>query len=331
MANRVIVPVSGYGFEATQDEHEDDGGIFLGAGWVVLPIFPGGKIRNRTTLFGNEDFGLTTWTHVIDTAQYSGPLLAYAPQFWIRRLEGWCEQSEAYYGEGGLGELDFSYPGDTCPREFYGYEPDACCVNPSVYDTFAYRGADWWPSTGGEFPGLEGIFEDYTDSGEDLPDSYEGPTYWKIPQINYPNYTDSELWQANARTYNADTYDRWLEVFAYAGESDDELEALFAGFDTRLNGSYHMASEGASFDLGLRANDQDVVNYMDIEFGSASRGRDDFREIFRPETRRTFLAGSAGASTRSTRTTRAATPWTPRRRTSTSTGRAPRTASGAAT
>ena len=59
-------------------EHEDDGGIFLGAGWVVLPIFPGGKTRTRTQLFGDETFGLTTWTHVIDTAQYSGPLLAYA-------------------------------------------------------------------------------------------------------------------------------------------------------------------------------------------------------------------------------------------------------------
>ena len=266
MANRVIVPVSGYGFEATQDEHEDDGGVFLGAGWVVLPIFPGGKIRNRTTLFGNEDFGLTTWTHVIDTAQFSGPLLAYAPQFWMRRLEEWCNQNEAYYA----GEYDYSYPGDTCPREFYEYEPDACCVNPSVYDSFAYRGADWWPSTGGEFPGLEGIFEDYTDSGEDLPDSYEGPTYWKIPQINYPNYTDSELWQANARTYNADTYDRWLEVFAYAGESDDELEALFANFDTRFNGSYHMNTYGAYFDLGLKSLVYEDAMYMDIENGVSS-------------------------------------------------------------
>ncbi|KAH8073265.1 hypothetical protein JL721_3252 [Aureococcus anophagefferens] len=266
MANRVIVPVSGYGFEATQDEHEDDGGVFLGAGWVVLPIFPGGKIRNRTTLFGNEDFGLTTWTHVIDTAQFSGPLLAYAPQFWMRRLEEWCNQNEAYYA----GEYDYSYPGDTCPREFYEYEPDACCVNPSVYDSFAYRGADWWPSTGGEFPGLEGIFEDYTDSGEDLPDSYEGPTYWKIPQINYPNYTDSELWQANARTYNADTYDRWLEVFAYAGESDDELEALFANFDTRFNGSYHMNTYGAYFDLGLTSLVYEDAMYMDIENGVSS-------------------------------------------------------------
>ncbi|KAH8044994.1 hypothetical protein JL720_16868 [Aureococcus anophagefferens] len=219
MANRVIVPVSGYG-EATQDEHEDDGGVFLGAGWVVLPIFPGGKIRNRTTLFGNEDFGLTTWTHVIDTAQFSGPLLAYAPQFWMRRLGG------AIRTRPTAGEYDYSYPGDTCPREFYEYEPDACCVNPSVYDSFAYRGADWWPSTAATVAG--------------------------------------------ARTYNADTYDRWLEVFAYAGESDDELEALFANFDTRFNGSYHMNTYGAYFDLGLTSLVYEDAMYIDIENGVSS-------------------------------------------------------------
>ncbi|KAH8094428.1 hypothetical protein JL720_4429 [Aureococcus anophagefferens] len=221
LSNRVLVPASGYGFEATQDDREDDGGIFLGAGWVVLPIFPGGSTRDRTSVFGDASFGATTWTHVIDTAQFSGPLLAYAPEFWTRR------------GDGRSSE--------TSP---------ACCVNPSIYDTFTHKPGDWWPSTGGEFPGLQGVFEDYTASGEALPDDYTGPTYWKIPQMLYPNHTDLEPWQLNARTYNADSYDHWLEVFAYAGESDDELEALFAGFDTRLNGSYHMASE-ARADLGL--------------------------------------------------------------------------------
>jgi hypothetical protein len=277
LSNRVLVPASGYGFEATQDDREDDGGIFLGAGWVVLPIFPGGSTRDRTSAFGDASFGATTWTHVIDTAQFSGPLLAYAPEFWTRRVETWCDQTQAHYE--GTGEpYDFNYPGEGCDREILGDVADACCVNPSIYDTFTHKPGDWWPSTGGEFPGLQGVFEDYTDSGEALPDDYAGPTYWKIPQMLYPNHTDLEPWQLNARTYNADSYDHWLEVFAYAGESDDELEALFAGFDTRLNGSYHMASEGASFDLGLRANDEDVVNYMDIEFGSASRGRDEFRE-----------------------------------------------------
>ena len=283
LSNRVLVPASGYGFEATQDEHEDDGGIFLGAGWVVLPIFPGGSTRDRTSVFGDASFGATTWTHVIDTAQFSGPLLAYAPEFWTRRVETWCDQTQAHYE--GTGEpYDFNYPGEGCDREILGDVADACCVNPSIYDTFTHKPGDWWPSTGGEFPGLQGVFEDYTDSGEALPDDYAGPTYWKIPQMLYPNHTDLEPWQLNARTYNADSYDHWLEVFAYAGESDDELEALFAGFDTRLNGSYHMASEGASFDLGLRANDQDVVNYMDIEFGSASCGRDDFREMLPGKT-----------------------------------------------
>ncbi|KAK7248067.1 hypothetical protein SO694_0008717 [Aureococcus anophagefferens] len=153
------------------DEHEDDGGVFLGAGWVVLPIFPGGKIRNRTTLFGNEDFGLTTWTHVIDTAQFSGPLLAYAPQFWMRRLEEWCNQNEAYYA----GEYD------------------------------------------------------------------------SLPRRHLP-----------------------ARVFAYAGESDDELEALFANFDTRFNGSYHMNTYGAYFDLGLTSLVYEDAMYIDIENGVSS-------------------------------------------------------------
>ena len=111
-------------------------------------------------------------------------------------------------------------------KNFPGDVADACCVNPSIYDTFTHKPGDWWPSTGGEFPGLQGVFEDYTASGEALPDDYAGPTYWKIPQMLYPNHTDLEPWQLNARTYNADSYDHWLEVFAYAGESDDELETF---------------------------------------------------------------------------------------------------------
>ena len=75
LSNRVLVPPSGYSFEPDQDTHATDGGIYHGAAWMSLPFF-GGKQRIGKTVNRDENDGKITLTHMIDTAQFTGPLIA---------------------------------------------------------------------------------------------------------------------------------------------------------------------------------------------------------------------------------------------------------------
>jgi len=67
-----------------------------------------------------------------------------------------------------------------------------------VYRTLGASAADWMPSMGGEFPDLPAVFADYSPLDEPI-DGYDGPSFWKIPQFDYPTATDSEPYVLDMR------------------------------------------------------------------------------------------------------------------------------------
>ena len=86
LSNRVIPHM--ISFDEDQETYEDDGGISVGTSWVALPLIDGAERSERIDNSGQAG-GLLTWTFVIDSANYSGPLIAYAPQHWNLRIERW--------------------------------------------------------------------------------------------------------------------------------------------------------------------------------------------------------------------------------------------------
>jgi len=92
IANKMLYPPNQIKFDEDQDDHANNGGIFFGHGWIALPMI-GGKERapNNTPGAGEEDRsvsnGKLTWTFFADAKNFSGPLHAYVPEFWYRRLE----------------------------------------------------------------------------------------------------------------------------------------------------------------------------------------------------------------------------------------------------
>ena len=94
IANKLLYPPNLLAFDENQEEHADDGGLFFGHGWMALPMV-GGKTRENWTPATNIDgegivrdvsSGKLTWTFFVDAKNFSGPLLAFMPEFFYRRL-----------------------------------------------------------------------------------------------------------------------------------------------------------------------------------------------------------------------------------------------------
>ena len=102
LTNKVIPIPAGIRFDEDQEEFVEDGGIYFGHGWFALPIFSG------ETRQGNEepttDIGKLTWTFIANSKQYSGPMWAYVPEFWHRRINRWNALEMLQDGEGQISE-----------------------------------------------------------------------------------------------------------------------------------------------------------------------------------------------------------------------------------
>ena len=90
LSNRILVPPSGLSYEPTQDTFASDSGIFVGHSWLAWPIFHADKERVSTDV-GKKDDPMVSWTHVLDSKTYSGPIVSYVPEFFTRRWKQWCE------------------------------------------------------------------------------------------------------------------------------------------------------------------------------------------------------------------------------------------------
>ena len=92
IANTLLYPPNLLSFDEDQDSYSTNGGIFFGHAWIALPMI-GGKTRsNWVTAGGGEserslDSGKLTWTFFADAKNFSGPVHAYVPEMWYRRLD----------------------------------------------------------------------------------------------------------------------------------------------------------------------------------------------------------------------------------------------------
>ena len=94
IANTLLYPPNLLSFDENQDSHSTNGGIFFGHGWIALPLIGGGERSNWATPGGGEadkslDSGKLTWTFFADADNFSGPVHAYVPEMWHRRLHKW--------------------------------------------------------------------------------------------------------------------------------------------------------------------------------------------------------------------------------------------------
>ncbi len=91
LANKLLYPPNLLAFDENQEEYADAGGLFFGHGWMALPMI-GGKKRENWTSRGLDDAsrdvnsGKLTWTFFVDAKNFSGPLTAFVPEFFYRRL-----------------------------------------------------------------------------------------------------------------------------------------------------------------------------------------------------------------------------------------------------
>ena len=94
IANKLLYPPNLLAFDENQEAYADAGGLFFGHGWMALPMV-GGKKRENWTPDTNIDgegivrdasSGKLTWTFFVDAKNFSGPLTAFVPEFFYRRL-----------------------------------------------------------------------------------------------------------------------------------------------------------------------------------------------------------------------------------------------------
>ena len=90
IANKMLLPPNLISFDENQNDHSTDGGMFFGHGWIAMPLI-GGKNRENWSNGGIDEgrdmsSGKLTWTFFVDAENFSGPLTAYAPEFWYRRV-----------------------------------------------------------------------------------------------------------------------------------------------------------------------------------------------------------------------------------------------------
>jgi hypothetical protein len=234
LSNRMIVPPNLIAFDADQETHDDEGGIFVGTSWVALPMI-GGAARVDNQPHG-LDGGLMTWTFIIDAANYSGPLIGYAPEHWSRRIDRFnameilddvyewnpsdaiAETLMAYIdGEVSTEDLHTAiadedwYGGPANGKDFGAPH----WVRPE--DTLGFAPADGYIPTGIEMPGIPSFEIEGSD----------GRTFLKVFPPQIPNAVDREPFVLNVQSFDVDLYNHFLGTFQSGGVfSDADFEGL---------------------------------------------------------------------------------------------------------
>ena len=268
IANKMLYPPNQIKFDEDQDARENNGGIFFGHGWIALPMI-GGKERGPNAIAGageqdrSVNNGKLTWTFFADAKNFSGPVHAYVPEFWYRRLEklnateildviGFDSASAAAVAArdvyaGRITEDAFIsvikseswYSDGTTDFEsgpYYARKKDTMAFN-SVFGV----------STGSE----RDPFDAFTESDE------SGNLYLKtnVPQI--PSALNLEPFTLSGRTYTRDYYNNFVNFFNSGDNSDLNLntlaltEPLVSAKTSDVNGFSVSGSDDATFNLGM--------------------------------------------------------------------------------
>ena len=147
LSNRILVPPSGLSYEPTQDTFASDSGIFAGHSWLAWPIFHADKERVSADV-GKKDDPMVSWTHVLDSKTYSGPIVSYVPEFFTRRWKQWCKmRSHEDQNFGWQYDAKTGSARCSCLLSLtVVLAGSGQCLNPSIYNTFGYSAADYQPS-----------------------------------------------------------------------------------------------------------------------------------------------------------------------------------------
>ncbi len=239
LSNRMIVPPNLIAFDADQETHDDEGGIFVGTSWVALPMI-GGASRVDNQPHG-LDGGLLTWTFVIDAANHSGPLIAYVPEHWSRRIDRFnaMEVLDDVYewnlSDATAGTLMAYVDGEVSTEDLHeaiadeewyggpaGDKPFGAPHWVRPEDTLGFAPASNYIPTGIELAAIPAFEVEGSD----------GRKFLKVFPPQIPNLVDREPLALNVQSFDVNLYNHFLDTFrpggAFAG-------AGFEGLGTPMN------------------------------------------------------------------------------------------------
>ena len=211
LSNKMLVPPHLISFDEDQEAFEDDGGISVGTSWAALPI-----IGNEFGAVSPGDSpGLLTWTFVIDSANYSGPLIAYTPQHWNLRMARWNALemlNDVFNWTVGNSIADSS---GQALVDFLNDEITETEMLTKIQNQTWYK--EWWADpnkTHGVSPA-----ERYVPIGIEMPPvplfamEEEGKTFIKSYPPQVPNAFDQEPIAQNIQTFDAKLISAFTETF----------------------------------------------------------------------------------------------------------------------
>jgi hypothetical protein len=211
LSNKMLVPPHLISFDEDQEAFENDGGISVGTAWAALPI-----IGNEFGAVSPGDSpGLLTWTFVIDSANYSGPLIAYTPQHWNLRMTRWntLEMLESVFNW-AVGD-SIADPSGQALVDFFNEEITETEMLVKIQNQSWYK--DWWADsnkTHGVSPA-----EKYVPTGIEMPPvplfamEEGGKTFIKSYPPKVPNTFDQEPIAQNIQTFDAKLISAFTETF----------------------------------------------------------------------------------------------------------------------
>ena len=237
LSNKVLVPPNLISFDEDQPTYDTDGGIFFGTSWVALPLF-GGETREDEQNWGT-DGGKLTWTFVVDAANYSGPLIAYVPEHWSRRVDRWnameilddiyewddsapSETLQAFLNGDITSEelhevIEKEWWYTTSPNDQGWEDKKPAWVRPE--QTLGFSAARPYLPTGNEMPPLPAFSE--TDDN--------GRTFIKIFPPFFPNANEIEPFVLNVQTFDVNLYNHFVNIFKPGGDLQ-EADTAFGNF-----------------------------------------------------------------------------------------------------
>jgi len=225
LSNRVIPHM--ISFDEDQETYEDDGGISVGTSWVALPLIDGAERSERIDNSGQAG-GLLTWTFVIDSANYSGPLIAYAPQHWNLRIERWNALeflNDVFEWNPGESVAD---PAGQALADFVNGDITEEAMLALIQGEQWYQ--EWWADTT-KTHGVSPAGR-YVPTGIEMPPvpvftaEEDGRTFVKVFPPQVPHSLDQESLALNVQTFGVDLYNSYLDAFS-SGSSAASWDTTF--------------------------------------------------------------------------------------------------------
>ena len=287
IANTMVLPPNLISFDEDQDPHINDGGMFFGHAWMALPFIGGKERSNWTNKGGNEDLSLSlgklSWTFFAEAKNFSGPIYAYVPEMWYRRLDRWNAMEVMPMKDGDDSGIDDSHEMTQTLKDFLAgriNRDDLLDVVTAQYwyadgvDNYVYGREDihYWTRAkdtlaftpvGGVSIGAE---RDATSVFKET--DQDGNTYIKtfIPPV--PRANNLEPFTLSNRTYGVESYNYFLEFF----QGQSAVESL----ETNLNSfsyptDYNEVTENVTLPGEIKLLEDDDVERLTFRTGMTTK------------------------------------------------------------